>query len=171
LILFHPVVTKETAVCRAFSFRRRLRAPAGPRQRQPTRPYGPLVNGRGRGRQVCLHAGRRMATVRACAGGRMFRRHSCNWLFVIGYLSLKSGLTLHITNKKSSITNGPRFPGGHRSWVTPVPIPNTEVKPTTADGTAWVTVWESRSLPGLFSRARCHKHRALFFCTPGRGFL
>jgi hypothetical protein len=43
-----------------------------------------------------------------------------------------------------------KFPGGHRRGVTPVPIPNTEVKLSTADGTAWVTVWESRSLPGLF---------------------
>ena len=32
--------------------------------------------------------------------------------------------------------------------VTPVPIPNTKVKPKKADGTAWVTVWESRLLPG-----------------------
>ena len=47
-------------------------------------------------------------------------------------------------------TPGTRFPGGHRRGVTPVPIPNTEVKPSTADGTAWVTAWESRSLPGLF---------------------
>ena len=45
-----------------------------------------------------------------------------------------------------------KFPGGHRRGVTPVPIPNTEVKPSTADGTAWETAWESRSLPGLFSR-------------------
>src|SRR5947209_16269770 len=44
-----------------------------------------------------------------------------------------------------------KFAGGHRSRVTPVPIPNTEVKPATADGTAWETVWESRSLPALFS--------------------
>ncbi len=41
------------------------------------------------------------------------------------------------------------FAGGHRSRVTPVPIPNTEVKPATADGTAWETAWESRSLPAL----------------------
>jgi hypothetical protein len=46
------------------------------------------------------------------------------------------------------------FPGGHRRGVTPVPIPNTEVKLSTADGTAWVTVWESRSLPGLFLKGR-----------------
>src|SRR6188768_55528 len=43
-----------------------------------------------------------------------------------------------------------RFPGGYRSRVTPVPIPNTEVKPATADGTVRVTAWESRSLPGFF---------------------
>src|SRR5579872_3626182 len=35
---------------------------------------------------------------------------------------------------------------GHKR---PVPIPNTEVKPSTAHGTAWVTAWESRSSPGL----------------------
>ena len=46
-------------------------------------------------------------------------------------------------------TPGSKFAGGHRSRVTPVPIPNTEVKPATADGTAWETVWESRSLPAV----------------------
>ncbi len=40
-------------------------------------------------------------------------------------------------------------PGGNRERETPVPIPNTEVKPLIANGTARVTVWESRSLPGL----------------------
>ena len=29
----------------------------------------------------------------------------------------------------------------------PVPIPNTEVKPHCADGTAGVTLWESRTSP------------------------
>src|SRR3954465_7796135 len=49
------------------------------------------------------------------------------------------------------------YAGGHRIRVTPVPIPNTEVKPDTADGTAWETVWESRSLPALIhnTEARC----------------
>ena len=46
-------------------------------------------------------------------------------------------------------TPGSKYAGGHRSRVTPVPIPNTEVKPATADGTAWETVWESRSLPAV----------------------
>src|SRR4051794_3490474 len=40
--------------------------------------------------------------------------------------------------------------GGYFGGVTPVPIPNTEVKPTRADGTAREAVWESRSLPHLF---------------------
>jgi hypothetical protein len=56
------------------------------------------------------------------------------------------------------------FPGGHRRGVTPVPIPNTEVKLSTADGTAWVTVWESRSLPGLFLQGPLLVS-GLFFCT------
>ena len=33
--------------------------------------------------------------------------------------------------------------------ATPVPIPNTEVKLHFADGTAWVAVWESRTLPAF----------------------
>jgi len=62
-----------------------------------------------------------------------------------------------------------KFPGGHRSRVTPVPIPNTEVKPTTADGTARAGGWESRSLPGLFFRARVSKEArafSLYVCFP-----
>ena len=59
-------------------------------------------------------------------------------------------------------TPGSKFAGGHRIRVTPVPIPNTEVKPDTADGTAWETVWESRSLPALF-RARCEKSQRVFY--------
>ena len=41
-------------------------------------------------------------------------------------------------------------PGNHNKEETPVPIPNTEVKLFSADGTAWVTEWESRTLPGFF---------------------
>ena len=43
--------------------------------------------------------------------------------------------------------------GLHRSLgdcsegVPPVPIPNTEVKPFSPDGTARASVWESRTLP------------------------
>jgi hypothetical protein len=44
------------------------------------------------------------------------------------------------------------FPGGLTARVTPVPIPNTEVKPCRADDTARVTAWERRSPPGLNSK-------------------
>src|SRR3982074_3383715 len=57
-------------------------------------------------------------------------------------------------------TPGSKFAGGHRIRVTPVPIPNTEVKPDSADGTAWETVWESRSLPAVFSKPASFGSRA-----------
>ena len=42
-----------------------------------------------------------------------------------------------------------KFSGGSVERVTPVPIPNTEVKPLGADGTALEAAWESRKPPGL----------------------
>ena len=48
----------------------------------------------------------------------------------------------------------PRIPGGITDGVTPLPIPNREVKPIRANGTVLVTVRESRSLPG-FSLREC----------------
>ena len=33
-----------------------------------------------------------------------------------------------------------------------LPIPNRKVKLYSVDGTAWVTVWESRTLPGNVAR-------------------
>ena len=41
------------------------------------------------------------------------------------------------------------FFGGDSEEVTPVPIPNTEVKLFSADGTARETVWESRTSPKI----------------------
>ena len=40
--------------------------------------------------------------------------------------------------------------GDYSEEATPDPIPNSEVKLFSADGTAWVTVWESRSSPAFF---------------------
>ena len=74
-------------------------------------------------------------TPSAGAGGRMFRRHTLN----------RAGAYGAAPGCSSPVV----FPGGHRSRVTPVPIPNTEVKPATADGTAAAGLWESRSLPGV----------------------
>ena len=49
----------------------------------------------------------------------------------------------------STVNRQPEFSGGFSERETPVPIPNTEVKPLCVDGTARGTVWESRTLPGL----------------------
>ena len=62
------------------------------------------------------------------------------------------------SQRKNPGGNGVRYPfssPGFR-WLaqsealrSPVPIPNTEVKPSRAHGTARATAWESRSSPGL----------------------
>ncbi len=56
-----------------------------------------------------------------------------------------------------------RFLGDFTGEVTPVPIPNTAVKLSRADGTARATAWESRSSPGLTSSglANCQPAFAL----------
>ena len=53
------------------------------------------------------------------------------------------------TNPSRFATYGIKVLGDYSEGETPVPIPNTEVKPFSADGTAWVTVWESRTLPRI----------------------
>ena len=50
----------------------------------------------------------------------------------------------------SIVNSGFRFSGLISEGATPVPIPNTEVKPFSADGTARETVWESRTRPDFF---------------------
>ena len=41
-----------------------------------------------------------------------------------------------------------------RAGEIPVPIPNTTVKPCTADGTILATVWKNRRLPDLYKKDR-----------------
>jgi hypothetical protein len=57
--------------------------------------------------------------------------------------------------------DGPEsFSGGNSGKETPVPIPNTEVKLSSADGTAGF-LWESRTLPGFhlwMALANCKGH-------------
>ncbi len=60
-----------------------------------------------------------------------------------------------------------QLPGGYGGGETPVPIPNTAVKPSSADGTAWVTAWESRSSPGYHTDPVLS--RAGFFIVHGPG--
>ncbi len=52
--------------------------------------------------------------------------------------------------------------GGYFEGETPLPIPNREVKPFRADGTARVTTWESRSPPNLFIPPMGN-HRGFFY--------
>ena len=53
---------------------------------------------------------------------------------------------------KQSLFDFEEFSGDFVGRVTPVPIPNTEVKPAGADGTARETAWESRKSPGLIRK-------------------
>ncbi len=52
--------------------------------------------------------------------------------------------------------------GGLAGGVTPVPIPNTEVKPSKADDTAAVRQWDSRTLPG-YKKSLLEKSGRLFY--------
>ena len=60
-----------------------------------------------------------------------------------------------------------QFLGDHSERDPPVPIPNTEVKPLSPDGTARASVWESRKLPGLNMKAS-EKSEAFLFVLPLR---
>src|ERR1700730_7889242 len=61
-----------------------------------------------------------------------------------------SGASRHLPTPSARV--GPliiRLFGDYCGGETPVPIPNTVVKPSSADGTVGVTRWESRSLPSI----------------------
>src|SRR5205814_5119191 len=77
------------------------------------------------------------------------------WLVVSDQWQVE-GRKNHSSNSPLATDHSPLFSkvsGDHTGGATPVPIPNTEVKPSRAYGTARVTAWESRSSPGLkFSR-------------------
>ena len=64
-----------------------------------------------------------------------------------------------------------RILGGNAEGVTPVPIPNTEVKPLRADGTARAAVWESRSPPGTLYKSPASFIVKRGFCASGRDTL
>ena len=78
----------------------------------------------------------------------------------------------HAGNEQRVTCNEQRyftFPGNYGGGVTPVPIPNTVVKPSCADDTAGVTLWESRSLPGVIKRKALQGKlwRAFLLIPPG----
>src|ERR1044071_8617847 len=59
----------------------------------------------------------------------------------------------------------PIVSGGYIEKAIPDPIPNSEVKLLGADGTARATVWESRTLPGYFSKGLETPRGLLPFCS------
>ena len=60
---------------------------------------------------------------------------------------LNKSARLRISARGSDAAQAPQVVGDLTAGDPPVPIPNTEVKPRRADGTARESVWESRSLP------------------------
>ena len=58
-----------------------------------------------------------------------------------------------------------QFLGGLTARVTPVPIPNTEVKPRRADDTARVTARERRSPPGIKYEKGSEQSEPFCFCV------
>src|SRR5437660_11963504 len=53
--------------------------------------------------------------------------------------------------------------GGYSEGETPLPIPNREVKPLSADGTWPARAWESRTPPVLLERTA--RTRSVLICT------
>ena len=59
----------------------------------------------------------------------------------------------YISCPKFHIRNREKFRSVHTGGATPVPIPNTVVKPSRADGTIVVMLWESRTMLHLFKKS------------------
>jgi len=55
-----------------------------------------------------------------------------------------------VVARGASLANPNNFCGGFGAREIPVPIPNTAVKPRSADDTARATLWESKSPPRSF---------------------
>jgi len=53
-----------------------------------------------------------------------------------------------LSSRKVVLMLSRRGPGGAGGVVPPVPIPNTVVKRSSADDTAWATAWDNRPVPG-----------------------
>ncbi len=78
---------------------------------------------------------------------------------------MKAGFQHTFSSGCASNTYNRKFPVAMRLGVTPVPIPNTMVKPQAADGTMLETAWESRWLPDSFKKIQtddvCYIYRGL----------
>ena len=76
-------------------------------------------------------------------------------------LSLRDTLELRL-----AAAAGDQVSGAHSGGVPPVPIPNTAVKPTSADGSRTAGSLESRSVPDFYKEARQAAMPAGFFIVP-----
>ncbi len=72
------------------------------------------------------------------------------------------GLVPHDLLVQFTLSDSSEVLGGLAGGVTPVPIPNTEVKPSKADDTAAVRQWDSRTLPG-YKKSLLEKSGRLFY--------
>ncbi len=70
------------------------------------------------------------------------------WI-LFNYFVLKNSPMVVLTMECSGLPSTIDLSGGDSDREPPVPIPNTEVKPVSADGTWGATPWESRSLPDI----------------------
>ena len=71
-------------------------------------------------------------------------RACCLVLRVYGRMDLKKVTSVNVYSEEQYSF----LSGGEGGVDPPVPIPNTEVKHTSAEGTWGATPWEMRSLPG-----------------------
>ena len=92
-------------------------------------------------RQLAVREPQEKKPVRAATAGDTLRQAPQKLKGV--FLQLWLRLFEH-TQGVTQLCSTPRFAGEYTARVTPVPIPNTEVKPRWADGTARVSVWERR---------------------------
>ena len=74
------------------------------------------------------------------------------------------------TKRTKDCTNPSQFSGDNGERDPPVPIPNTEVKPFSADGTWLETTWESRTLPDSMKKGLTPYGVGSFF-IPSATFL
>ena len=81
---------------------------------------------------------------RRCTHGNVFSRPVLIGRGLDRTLSITFVLAMEFSGFARELTFEP---GDHGGGDTPVPIPNTAVKPTRADGTWEETPWESRSPP------------------------
>ena len=82
-----------------------------------------------------------------------------------GARSTSTGIAAAMLRGNSSVEGADlqynKICGDYSGEVTPVPIPNTEVKLLCADDTWWETAWESRTLPLIFFLIN-HKRERLY---------